>query len=202
MLGRVRSLSLALLLLLLPAPAQAHKLLASHQYLSNGKVRIESRFETGDVPFDAAVVVYRSGDAVLCEGPLDAKGLFVFTVKKAEDLLVEVSDGTGHRVEIAITAKELAAKLGREAASRVGACLFAPPLPLASLTAAAVLLTPESIAEPEPELARSATGPPLLRVLLGVGVLLAVAAAFYLLQRVRTATPGPSRQYQNGEPGA
>jgi hypothetical protein len=189
MLRRVCSLS-AVLVLLLPALAHAHKLLAKHQYLSNGKVRIESRFETGDVPLDATAVVYRAKDVVLCEGSLDAQGLFAFKVMKAEDLVVEVSDGTGHRVEVNISAKQLAEKMGQDAAAQAGACLFAPPLPLASLSAVAVLVTPDHIVEPKPDLALTATGPPLGRVLLGVGLLLAVAGGFYLLQRSRK--PGAS----------
>ncbi len=180
-------LSTALLLILLPATAQAHKLLVEYQYLTGGKVRIESRFETGDVPFEAAVVIYRTDNKVLREGVLDARGLFVFPIAKAEELVVEVTDETGHRAEAAISAKELAAGMGRDAASMLGACLFAPPAPLASLNAGAVLLAPETIAEPD-LLLRDTTGPPLLGVLLGVGLLLGLAAGFYVLQRSRSAT--------------
>src|SRR5262249_13991802 len=154
-----------------------------HQYLSNGKVRIESRFETGDVPFDATAVVYRGKDEVLCKGALDAQGLFAFKVAKAEDLVVEVSDGTGHRDETNITAKELADKMGHDAATQAGACLFAPPQPVGSLAAIVVLVMPDTLPEPKPDLAQTATGPPLGKVLLGVGLLLAVALGFYLLQQ-------------------
>jgi hypothetical protein len=185
-----RSLMLALVLpLCAPSLAHAHKLLVGHQLLAGGKVRIESRFETGGVPLDTEVQVLRPGEEVLWEGTLDEKGMAVFRVRAAEALHVIVSDGTGHKAEGRISAKELAAHMGREAASQAGACLLAPPSPLTSLTATAAVLAPESKAsEDSGPLADGSQGPPVGRVLLGVALLLGLAAGFYALQRFRTRT--------------
>jgi cobalt/nickel transport system permease protein len=95
-------------LLLSAGPARAHALEATHKVdRDNRRVQVESRYETGDLPTKARVRVLRADGSVLAEGPLDEKGVFVFTYETPEPLRVVVEAGGGHRVESRISAEEL-----------------------------------------------------------------------------------------------
>jgi cobalt/nickel transport system permease protein len=94
-------------LLLSAGPARAHALEAKHTVdRDNRRVRVESWYETGDPPTKARVRVLRADGSVLAEGPLDEKGVFVFTYEQPEPLRVLVQEG-GHRAESSISAEEL-----------------------------------------------------------------------------------------------
>jgi cobalt/nickel transport system permease protein len=97
-----------LVLLLSAGPALAHRLLAEHRVDPAGhKVVVESWYETNDAPADAAARVTRADGSVLASGPLNAKGVFVFTYERPEPLTVEINAPGGHRAVCKIAAKEL-----------------------------------------------------------------------------------------------
>src|SRR5262249_32794302 len=60
-----------------------------------------------DAPKKATARVLRADNSVLAEGPLDEKGLFVFTYEMAEPLTVHVRAPGGHRAVCLIRASEL-----------------------------------------------------------------------------------------------
>jgi hypothetical protein len=169
------ALLLALLATLaLPQPARAHRLEAEYKVLPGGKVRVESWFETGDSPKGALVTVSRADGTLLFpkSGVLDAKGIYIFSYPKTEDLQILISAGEGHSKKLVIPAEKLTE-------------------PGASETS-----TERPEAEPVPERRYE---PPILQLLLGVGLLLALAVLVPMLRRrLRTArvaekipTPAP-----------
>ena len=194
----MRRLLTLVLLAIVTTPALAHRLLARYQLLSGQKVRVEGRFETGDVPLDSEVKVLGRAEKVLREGALDERGFFEFRSDTLEDLHIIVSDGTGHRAEVRISAVDLLTHWRRDAASQMGACLFAPATPLATLTAMAAILGGDTRdAEEDPVLA-GGSGPPIGKVLLGVVILLGIAAGCYAMQRHRA---GVSRETPRADGG-
>jgi cobalt/nickel transport system permease protein len=91
-------------------PARAHRLEAEPKVdVKKKQVTIESWYETGDPPKEAAAKVVREDGSVLAEGPIDAKGRFTFTYDKPESLRVQISAPGGHRATVRLTAKELGA---------------------------------------------------------------------------------------------
>jgi hypothetical protein len=91
--------------------ARAHRLEAEYHVLPGHKVSVESWFDlTGDSPVGASVVVYKTGGDVLTSGELDKEGLFVFAYAHSEPLRIVVSAGAGHRKELLISAAELPGK--------------------------------------------------------------------------------------------
>ncbi len=106
MFGRSAALTFAVLLLG-AGTAQAHRLNVDYVVLPGQWVQIESWFETGDSPKAAQVQVFRSNGQILTEGPLNAKGIFVFAFGEAEPLRVVVNAGLGHRSELRIPADKL-----------------------------------------------------------------------------------------------
>jgi cobalt/nickel transport system permease protein len=100
---RSPALLLALVsLLLTTTPAWAHKLDAEYHILPDGRIQIESWFETGDSPTNARVQVFLPGDKQLTEGKLDKDGKFIFQADRTEVLRVIVNAGAGHRKELII----------------------------------------------------------------------------------------------------
>ena len=100
---RQRTLLLVLAGLLLSAsPLWAHRLDAGYTLLPDGRIEIESWFETGDTPPEAWVQVYHHGDKLLTEGTLDAAGKYVFKPERGEPLRVVINAGAGHRKEFSI----------------------------------------------------------------------------------------------------
>jgi nickel transport protein len=134
-------------------PAKAHRLEAEYRVLPGDKVQVESWFDlTGESPVGAKVTVYRAGGDILTEGKLDEKGLFVFRYTRSEPLRIVIAAGAGHRKEIEIPAARLPED--SQPAVRSG-----QPLP-----------------EGTAPLADRSTRIAVKDVLLGVGLLLAVAA--------------------------
>jgi cobalt/nickel transport system permease protein len=98
-----------LALFAVPGAAHAHRLEADYRVLPDKRVQVESWFDiTGDSPQGAKVVVYHADGSVLTEGQIDAKGMFVFSFDKAEQLRVIVDAGQGHGKELHIPASALA----------------------------------------------------------------------------------------------
>jgi len=151
--------------------------------LPGGKVRVESWFETGESPKGALVSVSRADGTLLFPQPgvLDANGVYVFRYEKVEKLRIVISAGEGHRKELAIPETELA----HPGAAQVGA---------------------EPTAD-TPERKRSYEFP-LLQLLAGVALLLALGALVPILRRwarnTRTApkapTPAPHQDEKTIQP--
>jgi hypothetical protein len=107
-------LSLAALLLSAPS-AWAHRLLAEHKVdRAAHRVTVESWYETDDPPTDARARVLRADGSILAEGPVDAKGVFVFTYERVEPLTVHIDAPGGHRAVCKIAADELSSATARE----------------------------------------------------------------------------------------
>lgn len=140
--------------------------------LPGHKVVVESWFDlTGDSPAAAAVTVYRQPDgAVLTEGKLDEKGLFVFTYSQRENLRVVVSAAGGHRKELEIAAAELT---GDDSAT-----------PAVGMDASRAPSAPTLNASPEPFADRTSRIA-IKDVLLGVALLLALGAFGLALSNAR-----------------
>jgi cobalt/nickel transport system permease protein len=91
------------------APAQAHRLDADYRVRPDGKVQVESWFDVDDkAPAGAKVQVFRPDGALLSEGSLDERGVFVFSPGEAGNLKVVVYAGAGHRAEFTIPKEILA----------------------------------------------------------------------------------------------
>ena len=77
-------------------------------------MQVESWFDIGGAsPKGARVQVFHSEGEPLTQGRLDANGIFIFSVTKAEPLRVVVSAGDGHRAEQVIAAEAVARSLAR-----------------------------------------------------------------------------------------
>jgi hypothetical protein len=162
--------------------ARAHDLEARYLVLPEGRVRIESFFETGDAPPRASVKVQRPDESVLCEGRLDKHGFYFFPWTQPEDLRVVVRDRTGHRAEVRIAAKELI----RATACDALVLLAPPPTALSTLSllaARSALGLPDEEAPLRP--ADRGHGPAWGKLLLGVGILLGLGA-LALLRKARS----------------
>ncbi len=146
-----------------PLAAQAHRLRGEYKILPDRKIRIESWFDiSGASPEGAQVRVFGPGGKALIEGQLDGKGLFVFSISRAEDLRVVISAGAGHRKELVIKSDELAPLLAGSKEE---------PFPQKSSSAGKAASENDM---PPPADRRSAVTPQ--DVLLGIGFVLALAA--------------------------
>ncbi len=104
--------------LALPATGWAHGLEAGSKIdLQAKRVTIESWYETGDAPQKATAKVIRPDGSILAEGPLDDKGIFVFTYEVPEDLRVEIQAPGGHRAVVRLSARSLGASEPRASES-------------------------------------------------------------------------------------
>ncbi len=145
-------------LLLSAGPLWAHRLDAAYTLLPDGRIEIESWFETGDTPPEARVQVYHQGDKLLTEGTLDAAGKYVFKPERGELLRVVINAGAGHRKEFSIPGNQ-----GQPAGGAID----------------------RSTAEPAPRVGRRSYEVPYKDVLTGIGFVLAVAAFFLSLRNAR-----------------
>ena len=182
-----------LLLLLLalffafPSHAHAHQLKAAAVVRPNWQVQIESWFEPDEYASGAHVQVFRADGELLTKGRLDKKGIFVFSYQHIEPLKVVVSAGGGHRAETAIAAETLE----RNAICTCVACLTSPPSPSPFL--AAPLLGPVPIEGPSPppksQVERN-TGTQAKNLLIGVSILMGIAALAIQWRRMRQSKQG------------
>lgn len=160
-------------------PALAHRLEAEAVVRPFGTVQVETWFETGDSPRGARVQVFRTDGRLLTEGRCDEHGFFVFAYDGIEPLRVVVNAGAGHRAEATVSRTMLTDHVLQTAV----ACLAPPPSLLAP-----PLVVPVKLASRPPAplpLVKRDTGPPIDRLALGLGLLLAVAAAVVVRQRIR-----------------
>jgi cobalt/nickel transport system permease protein len=98
-------------MLLFATAASAHRLKASFQVDAAGhQVRVESYYETEEIPEKATAKVFRSDGSVLTEGPLDDNGRFVFRYDRPDNLRVAVDAPGGHRAEVKIPREALEEK--------------------------------------------------------------------------------------------
>jgi hypothetical protein len=106
----------AVTLTLTARPTYAHRLEAEYRVLSDGRVQVESWFETDDSPKQAQVQVIGPDGKVRAEGPLDSdSGKFFFRPERAERLRIIVVAPGGHRKELTLTADELRGRVkGRD----------------------------------------------------------------------------------------
>ena len=166
--------------------ARAHRLDAQCFVLPGWRVQVESWYETGEPPRGARVDVIRADGRLLTSGKLDKDGVFVFSFEEVETLKVVVTS-VGHRAEASVSAEALA----RLTICTCGAGLAPEPPPFL----AAALLSPalktrypseESDRASEPILHHDSSFP-LIGMLAGVGILLAVALGFRLWSSRRSA---------------
>ena len=169
--------------------ARAHRLDAQCFVHPGWLIQVESWYETGEPPPGARVEVFRADGGLLASGKLDRRGVFVFSFAEVETLKVVVTS-VGHRAETTVPAELLA----RATTTTCIACLAPEPTPFL----AAALLSPalgtghergESVPTLQPILHRDSQFP-LGGMLVGLGILLAVAALAGLRLRARTSHRG------------
>jgi hypothetical protein len=132
----------------------AHRLDAQCFVRPGRRVQVEGWFDNGATPRAAHVQVFRADDELITEGKLDERGVFIFTYTEVEPLRVVVSADGGHRKVVTIPAADLEDSMPA---------------------------TVEADLEP---LADHRGSFPLTGVLLGLGILLAVAGIFAWRTRV------------------
>ncbi len=174
--GRVAAVTALAALLSAAGAARAHKLEAQCFVRPFFRVQVEAWYETEEPAAAARVQAFTAGGKLLAEGRTNEKGVFVFACGATGPVRVAVSAGGGHRKEVTVSADELE----RAGACSVVACL-APGVP----AALAATTAPPAAQETAPGHDHSHDPPPLADrtprtsvkdVLLGVGVVLAVAA--------------------------
>lgn len=172
-------------LLCLTGEARAHRLEAQAFLRPFGCVRIESWYETGDVPKAAKVEVFGPDNKPLTDGRLDAEGVFAFPYAGEGPLRVVVNAGAGHVATMRIKPEDLArAAADTRALQTWIACITPSPAPFV----AAALLVEVRAAPAEPALPTPPreTGTQWRNLGLGLGILFAVGAAAMLgLRRLR-----------------
>jgi hypothetical protein len=165
--------------------ARAHRLDAQCFVRPGWLIQVESWYETGEPPPGARVEVFRADGGLLAAGKLDSRGVFVFSFAEVETLKVVVTS-VGHRAETTVPAELLA----RATTSTCVACLSPEPTPFL----AAALLSPpldtghergKSPPTSQPILHRDSPFP-FGGMLVGLGILLAVAALVGLRLRAKT----------------
>jgi cobalt/nickel transport system permease protein len=173
-------MALLALLFLAQTPAYAHRLEAEAVVRPGWQIQVEGWYETGESAQDARVWVRGASDQILTEGRLNKQGVFLFSHREVEPLLIVVDAGSGHRAEVRIAAEEL----NRNALNTAMACLTPSPSPF-SATALLVPVQPAGpSAAPLPIIARR-TGVQYKNLLIGVCVLLGVAALAIQWRRLR-----------------
>jgi len=178
---------MALLCLLLSAGhVHAHRLEAEAAVRPFGVIQVESWFETGDVPRSARVQVFGASGRSIAEGKVDERGYFVFAYAEVEPLRIVVDAGAGHRAEIRLKTQDLlAAIIGSVSASVM-------PLPAPFLAAPLLsLASPDARPVPQPGPTERRTGPQYGNLLVGVGVLLVIAAGAAAFRRARQRKSAP-----------
>lgn len=104
-----RSLAVTMLICLASsARVDAHRLEASYKVRPGQQLQVEAWFDlTGQPAREARVQVLGPGDQVVFDGRLDEKGIAVIDYPRAEPLRVIVSAGAGHVKELHVESAEL-----------------------------------------------------------------------------------------------
>jgi hypothetical protein len=108
--GRFRALVFGLAAALTGAgSAEGHRLDAAYRVLPGRMVRIETWFDNGQIPKTGQVEVFGDGELVV-KGRLSSQGLFLFDAPPDAALVRVVIDaGEGHGKELTIAAEQFAA---------------------------------------------------------------------------------------------
>lgn len=175
-------LALGVLVALAHGRAWAHKLEVTALPRPGWLVQVDCWFETGDSPAGARVQVLDAAGHEVTAGTVDERGLFAFRYVDTAPLRIVVNAGAGHREETRLTREVLT----RQATCTVVAGLAASPWEVAALVVPIDQGGPAPTLEPA---AARATGPQWLKLGLGAGVLLAIAAL--MLLRGQRSTPSP-----------
>ncbi|HKI30325.1 MAG TPA: hypothetical protein VKA46_00435 [Gemmataceae bacterium] len=164
--GRFLALTLALAVLLGgTGVARAHRLNAACRFLPGRVVRVESWFDRDQPPKKGHVQVRGADGQVLREGQLNREGVFEFEAPEGQALQVIVEAGEGHRAEVVIGPGDVVAAAPSESTAPAED-RPAPPL--------------------EPSTPRSHQEAfPIKDILIGVGLLIAVAAFVLSLRNAR-----------------
>jgi hypothetical protein len=183
-----RRFAAVMLLLVVAGEAQAHRLEAQIFVRPFGFIQVESWYETGDIPKAAKVEVFGPGGEKLTEGRIDDKGAFVFSYTGTGPLRVVVNAGAGHLATEHVKPADLVrAAEGTRAICTWVACATPSPAPL---VATPLLVEIRAAPSLEPITSRD-TGPQYGKLLLGVGILLAVALGALGLRRLRGIRRAP-----------
>ncbi|HLJ92593.1 MAG TPA: hypothetical protein VKU02_05295 [Gemmataceae bacterium] len=139
-----------------PTAVHAHRLDAQAFVLPNRKVQVESWFSSGDAAKGANVQVFDALEQLIIQGQLNEQGVFVFSYGDVLPHTVVVSAGAGHRKVLSIATGALE-QAGREMPTKSeGSGRVLSPSPLT--------------------LVERSSGPPIKDLLIGVGLVLALAA--------------------------
>lgn len=184
-----RQLAALIVVLFLADGARAHRLEAQVFVRPFGFIQVESWYETGDIPKAAQVEVFGPDGAKLTGGRLDAQGVFVFPYKGSGPLRVVVNAGAGHLATEHVKPEDLArAAESTRAIFTWIACVTPVPAPLVAAPLLVEIRATPTMRAPS----LHDTGPQYGRLLLGVGILLAVAAVALGLRKLRSAGGSPA----------
>jgi hypothetical protein len=149
--------------------ARAHRLKADCRFLPGRVVCVDTWFaETGERPKKGHVQVRGADGQVLLEGQLSRDGLFQFNAPEGQVLQIVVEAGEGHRASVEIRPEQVVVGPPADTAAT------AKDAPAGQATAAEPL-APVSHEEPVP----------VKDMLIGVGLVIAVAAFVLSLRNAR-----------------
>jgi hypothetical protein len=169
---RIRHLSLLgiVFLLVMADQAAAHGFIAKYRVQPNQQVRVEGWFDSGDPASGAKVKVLRADKSVLAQGRMNDEGVFLFSFKEQEPLVIVVDAGQGHGEELTLSPETLAKP---------------------STETGPIRPTPPTAVDTEPGATHTPTPFPIRDVILGITFLLALAA-FVISLRNAQALRKPS----------
>ncbi len=168
--------------LLTPRHAAAHRLDAEVSVGPFGAVRVESWYETGEVPKGASVKVYAIDETLFIEGHLDEKGAFAFTYPGMDRLRVVVNAGPGHRTTVRVNEEQV--RRGAALTQPLATCVAC--LALTPYVAAPLLVEIRADAPPAlPSVAERRTGPQYMNLIFGIAIVALAACAATILLRAR-----------------
>ena len=128
----IRSLFL-ILALAAPVPALAHNIISS-VFPSGSDIEGEIGFSSGDMATDLLVEVFDEAGNKLGETVTDADGFFVYTPTQPVTHIFRGDLGAGHVAEVIMTAADVAALMGQDAAVSTSAASATAPASTAGLS--------------------------------------------------------------------
>jgi hypothetical protein len=148
--------------------ASAHRLKASCRFLPGRVVVVDTWFDNGQTPKKGRVQVRAADGKVLLDGQLNRDGLYQFEAPEGQPLRVVVEAGDAHRAEVPIRPHEVITSPSPDTAATMKETAASAPV--------ADPITPINHEEPFP----------IKDVLIGVGLLIAVAAFVMSLRNARS----------------